>query len=55
MEILWKDFRYSLRVVRSKPMFTVIIALSLALGIGATSAIFSVINDLSLTASLSCW
>ncbi|HEY9431486.1 MAG TPA: ABC transporter permease [Blastocatellia bacterium] len=48
MEILWKDFRYSLRVVRSKPMFTVIIALSLALGIGATSAIFSVINAVTL-------
>ena len=48
METLWKDFRYSLRVVRSKPMFTVIIALSLALGIGATSAIFSVINAVTL-------
>jgi len=48
METLWKDFRYSLRVVRSKPMFTAIIALSLALGIGATSAIFSVINAVTL-------
>ena len=48
METLWKDFRYSLRVVRSKPMFTATIALSLALGIGATSAIFSVINAVTL-------
>jgi putative ABC transport system permease protein len=48
METFWKDFRYSLRVVRSKPMFTAIIALSLALGIGATSAIFSVINAVTL-------
>jgi putative ABC transport system permease protein len=48
METLWKDFSYSLRVVRSKPMFTAIIALSLALGIGATTAIFSVINAVTL-------
>ena len=48
METLWKDFRYSLRAVRSKPMITAIIALSLALGIGATSAIFSVINAVTL-------
>ena len=48
METLWKDFRYSLRMLRSKPMFTAIVALSLALGIGATSAIFSVINAVTL-------
>jgi putative ABC transport system permease protein len=48
METLWKDFRYSLRMLRSRPMFTAIIALSLALGIGATSAIFTVINAVML-------
>src|SRR5262245_59218309 len=48
METLWKDLRYSLRMLRSRPMFTAIIALSLALGIGATSAIFSVINAVTL-------
>jgi putative ABC transport system permease protein len=48
MEALWKDFRYSLRVMRGRPMFTAIIALSLALGIGATSAIFTVINAVML-------
>jgi len=48
MEALWKDFSYSLRMLRSKPMFTSIIALSLALGIGATSSIFSVINAVTL-------
>src|SRR5262245_29434921 len=48
METLWKDFRYSLRVLRSRPMFTAIIALSLGLGIGATSAIFTVINAVTL-------
>jgi putative ABC transport system permease protein len=48
METLWKDFRYSLRMVRSRPIFTAIVALSLGLGIGATSAIFSVINAVTL-------
>ncbi len=48
METLWKDFRYSLRMLRSRPTFTTIVALSLALGIGATSAIFSVINAVTL-------
>ncbi|HJZ80436.1 MAG TPA: ABC transporter permease, partial [Pyrinomonadaceae bacterium] len=48
METLWKDFRYSLRMFRGKPTFTAIVTLSLALGIGATSAIFSVINAVTL-------
>jgi putative ABC transport system permease protein len=48
METLWKDFRYSLRVLRGERLFTAIVALSLALGIGATSAIFSVINAVTL-------
>jgi putative ABC transport system permease protein len=48
METLWKDFRYSLRMFRGKPTFTAIVALSLALGIGATSAIFSIINAVTL-------
>ncbi len=44
METFWKDFRYSLRMLRNRPVFTAITSLSLALGIGANSAIFSVVN-----------
>ncbi len=48
MEPLWKDFLYSLRILRNRPMFTAITALSLALGIGANTAIFSVVNAVML-------
>lgn len=48
LESLWADVRYAFRTLRRMPAFTAVAVLTLALGIGATTAMFTLVNGILL-------
>src|SRR3954469_3717192 len=50
LETLWRDLRYGARLLRLNPTFALVAVLSLALGIGANTAIFQLLDALRMRA-----
>src|SRR6516225_8367378 len=48
MDFVWSDLKYAVRMMAGRPGFTAVAVITIALGIGANSAIFTVINAVVL-------